>query len=92
MECANLPDFTQRAVEVYENCAHVPSVSNARVFRKNDQGAGAGDCYEVEATWTLREIERGKKIAFTKSYFVQRKGRAIEKICSSTFQSDATQM
>ena len=89
MASAKLSEFTQKAVMVFKECAHIPSVSRARVFRR---GEGGGGCFEVEATWTLREMERGKKLSYTKSYFVQRKGRALEKLCGSAFQSDATQM
>ena len=89
MTSEKLAEFTQRAVNVFKESAHVPSVSNARVFR---QGEGERGCFEVEATWTLREMERGKNIAFTKSYFVQKRERALEKFCGSAFQSDATQM
>ena len=87
MASSKLSEFTQKAVKVFKECAHVPSAGRARVFRRGD-----GGCFEVEATWTQREVERGKKVAFTKSYFVQRKGRALEKLCGSTFQSDATQV
>ena len=90
MASTKLSEFTQKAAKVFRECAHVPSVSRARVFRR-DEGDAEGGCYEVEATWALRDMERGKKLAYTKSYFVQRKGRALEKLCSSTFQSDATQ-
>ena len=82
-----LSEFTQKAVKVFRECAHVPSVSRARVFRQ-----GEGSCFEVEAAWTQREQERGKKVAFTKSYFVQREGCALKRLCGSTFQSDATQV
>ena len=86
---AKWAEFTQRAVNVFKESAHVPSVSNARVFRR---GESEGGCFEVDATWTLREMERGKNLAFTKSYFVKKRERALEKLCGSTFQSDATQM
>ena len=89
MASVKLSEFTQKAVMVFKECAHVPSLSRARSFRRS---GGEGGCFEVEATWTLREMERGKKVSYTKSYFVQRKGCALEKLCGSAFQSDATQM
>ena len=87
MASSKLTEFTQKAVKVFKECATVPTVARARIFRR-----GEGDRFEVEATWTQRELERGKKVAFTRSYFVQRKERTVEKLCSTTFQSDATQV
>ena len=88
MASSKLSEFTQRAVSVFKECALIPSASRARIFPRNK----GSSCFEIEATWSQRELERGKKVSFTKSYFVQKKGQAIEKLCNSTFQSDATQV
>jgi hypothetical protein len=45
---------------------------------------------EVEVTWTQREIERGKKISYNKSYFVERSSEGLKKLCESSCQADAT--
>ena len=87
MASSKLSEFTQRAVSVFRECALIPTASRARVFPRSSSG-----CFEIEATWSQRELERGKKVSYTKSYFVQRKGQALEKLCNSTFQSDATQV
>ena len=83
---SKLAEFTQKSIDVFKECAGIPSLTRARIFSLEDT-----KCLEIEATWTQMEIERGKRVAFSKSYFVQRRGHSLEKICSSTFQSDATQ-
>lgn len=85
---SKLSEFTQRAVSVFRECSLIPAATRARIFPRDE----ATGCFEIEATWSQRELERGKKVSFTKSYFVQRKGQALEKLCNSTFQSDATQV
>jgi hypothetical protein len=85
---SKLSEFTQRAVSVYRECSLIAAATRARIFPRDE----AGGCFEIEATWSQRELERGKKVSFTKSYFIQRKGQALEKLCNSTFQSDTTQV
>ena len=91
---SKLTRFTQKAVDVFKGCAGIPSLARARILPHSASGGttSSNDCLEVEATWIQTEMERGKKVAFTKSYFVKRSGHILEKICSSAFQSDATQM
>ena len=79
-----MQQFTQRAVEVVRECAHVPSLTSAHVV---ELGGGR---YEVLTKWSQRELERGKKVAFSRSFFVERKGEQVEGVVSSTYQSDAT--
>ena len=80
-------EFTQKAIDVFKECSLVPSLTRARILPHSDT-----NFIEIEATWTEVEVERQKKTAFTKSYFVQRKGCSLEKICNSAFPADATQM
>ena len=86
MASMQLKDFTQRAVKVFRDCSLIPILSRARIFPRD------GGCYEVEATWSQRDLERGKNVAFSKSYFVRRNASALEKLCSSTFQANANQV
>ena len=76
--------FTERAVEVFRECARVPILSTALVAEV------AEGKYEVLTKWSQRELERGKKVAFSRSFFLERKGETIEGVVSSTFHSDAT--
>ena len=76
--------YTQRAVEVFRECARVPILTSALVV---DAGGGR---YEVLTKWSQRDLERGKKVAFSRSFLLERKGENIERVVSSTFHSDAT--
>ena len=78
--------FTERACEVLRELSLLPSVTAARVH------VAGGARYEVEAWWTQKELERGKKFVSTKSYFVEQKGSVLEKLCATAFQADATRM
>ena len=72
-------------MEVFRECARVPLLTSALVL---DAGAGR---YEVLSKWSQRELERGKKVSFTRSFFVEKKeGGGVEKVASSMFHSDAT--
>ena len=55
-----------------------------------------GPRYEVEVRWSQRELERGKKVAYSKSYFVERRGQegggGLERVCTTAFQNDITRM
>ena len=82
-----LKNFTQQAINVFRDCSLIPILSRARIVPRK------GGYYEVEATWSQRDLERGKNVAFTESYFVRRtSGNIIEEICNSTFPANATQM
>ena len=76
--------FTQRAVEVFRECARVPILTSALVVDVD------GGKYEVLTKWSQRDLERGKKVAFSRSFLLERKGETIERVASSTFHSDAT--
>ena len=78
--------FTDEAVEVFRACARVPTATRAHISQNE------GENLQVEVTWTQREVERGKKVSFDKSYFVQKSSEGVNKLCASTFQSDATNM
>ena len=89
---SKLTGFTQKAVDVFKECAGIPSLTRAHVFPHGGVTNSGNNCLEIEANWTQVEIEREKRVAYTKSYFVKRNGGSLEKISSSAFQSDATQM
>lgn len=79
--------FSKRAAEVFRACCHVPIATNAHIT----PGSNNGGKVEVEVTWTQKDIERGKKIASNKSYFVEKNSKGgLQSICASTFQADAT--
>lgn len=78
-----MEDYTKRAVNVFRECARVPLLSSAVVLP-------TGGRYEVLSKWNQRELERGKKVAFTRSFFLEKNGGKVEKFASSTFQSDAS--
>ena len=81
--------FTKKAVDVFRACARVPIASHAHIT----PGTSGGGKVEVEVTWTQKDIERGKKIASKKSYFVEQDSSgAPQSLCASSFQADATNM
>ena len=79
-----LGQFTQQAVEVVRECARVPSLSSAHVV-----GVGGGQ-YEVVATWSQRDLERGRKLAFSRSHFVERTEERVAAVASSSHLTDTT--
>lgn len=89
---ADESQFTQKAVKVFRECTRIPSLTSALVVE-----VGANK-YEVVTKWRQRELERGKEVSFTRSFFVEKGGKEIEgvvckvvqRMVSSTFQSDAT--
>ena len=91
---SKLTEFTQKAINVFKGCAGIPSLTRAHIFPLGNVYSRDNNCleFEVEATWTQMEIERGKRVSFTKSYFVKSNGYSLQKINSLAFQSDATQM
>lgn len=81
--------YTEEAVRVYKACARVPLASRAHIA-VIDNGK-----VEVEVTWSQREVERGKKISYNKSYFVEQGSEGVEgvsKLCGSSFQTDTSNM
>ena len=83
--------FTGKAVQVFREYSGVPSTSRAHIFPPSED---EGKCLEVEATWTQRELERGKKVSFNKSYFVSKcsEPEGVCKMHSSNFQADASNL
>ena len=76
--------FVEKAVDMYRACARVPLASRGHISTTN------GGTVEIEVTWTQREIERGKKISYNKSYFVEKCPEGVKKVCVSTCQADVT--
>ena len=81
---SGMEDYTRRAVKVFRECSTVPVLSSAAVA---DLGAGR---YEVLSKWNQRELERGKKVAFTRSFVLERNGWSVEKTATCKFTSDAS--
>ena len=77
--------FTQRAIKVFRDCAKVPTLSSATVL---DAGGGK---YEVLTKWSQRDLERGKKVTFSRSYFLEKKGEELNCMASSSHTCDSTQ-
>lgn len=76
--------FTERAVDVFRACARVPVASRARINPTN------GGKVEVEVTWTQKEIERGKKVSYNRSYFLEKGPESLCKLCTSSCQADVS--
>ena len=78
--------FSERAVEVWRACCGVPLATDAHITP-----GSSGGKVEVEVTWTQKDIERGKKIASNKSYFVEKDSNGgLRSLCASSFQASAT--
>lgn len=78
--------FTGKAVEVFREYSRVPQAANAHIF------PATGGKVEVEVTWTQKDLERGKKISYNKSYFIEKGRDGVSEVCTSNFQTDATNM
>ena len=72
--------FTEKAVEVFRACARVPVASRARIESSSEGRV------QVEVTWTQREIERGKKVSYNRTYFVENGLEGLKKLCTSSCQ------
>ena len=79
-------EFSERACRVFREGSLVPAVVGARIHP-----AGSSH-FEVEASWSQRELGRGKKVVFSKSYFVGVEGGRVKRLSASTFQADASRM
>ena len=79
-------EFTEAACKVFRECSLVPSIAGATVLRADAEGSR----YEVRVNWEQRDLERGKQVTSTKSYFVDRKEDHVVRVCSTTFQADAS--
>ena len=77
-------EYGRRAVEVFRECSRIPTLTSALVAERE---AGR---YEVLTKWSQRDLEKGKKVSFSRSFFVERKGNSVDKVLSSTFHSDTT--
>lgn len=86
MANTEIEEFTERACRVFREGSLVPTVVGARIHP-----AGSAH-FEVEASWSQRELKRGKKVVFSKSYFVGVEGGKVERLSASTFQADASRM
>ena len=90
--CADIPmagsevEFCERACRVFRECCQLPTAVGARIH------ASGGPRFEIEAFWSQRALERGKKVVFTKSYFVAVEGDRVEKLAAGAFQADATRV
>ncbi len=87
-DSSQLEEFTKKACKVFRECSLVPTLSAARIRAASDGGAR----YEVEARWTQRELLRGKKLSWSKSYFLEKKEGSVERLCTTGFQTDATRV
>lgn len=80
-------DFARRACCVYRECSKIPAQAGAWIHCSE-----GGARLEVEVFWSQRELERGKKLVAAKSYFLEREGERLKKICETKFQADASRM
>ena len=79
-----MDDYVRRAVQVFRECAAVPCLSSATV-------ACLGDVrFEVLSKWSQRELERGRKVGFRRSFVLEKRGQRLEKIVCSTSLSEAS--
>eukprot|EP00731_Ephydatia_muelleri_P000540 Em0001g540a len=79
-------EFTDTACKVFRECALVPSIAGATVLCTDPERSR----YEVRVNWEQRDLERGKQVVTTKSYFVERKGDHVVSVCGTTFQADSS--
>ena len=79
-------EFCERACRVFRECCQLPTAVGGRIH------ASGGPRFEIEAFWSQRELERGRKVVFTKSYFVAVEEGRVEKVAASAFQADATRV
>lgn len=77
--------ITQKAVGVFRECAKVPTLSSATVV---DAGGGK---YEVLTKWSQRDLERGKKVTFSRSHFVEKNGEKVDRVASSSHSCGSAQ-
>ena len=79
-------EVTDNACKVFRECALVPSIAGATVLCTDPKSSS----YEVRVNWEQRDLERGKQVVTTKSYFVERKDDHVVSVCCTTFQADAS--
>ena len=80
-----MESFKEKAIEVYRELAQLPVIAAARIFPQKEENV-----YEVEIKWGQKDIDRGKKVAFAKSYVILNSGEGIRLLTNSSFQRDAT--
>ena len=79
--------FQEDACKLYREVAQLPLATSARIFP-----SVSGSC-EVEVNWSQRDLDRGKKVCFAKSYILQSTQEdKYDVVIPSNFQRDATSM
>ena len=79
---STMAEFQERAREIYREVAQLPTPTKARVFYSDD-------LYELEVKWKQKDLDRGKNVAFAKSYILQNTANEIKLVTASNFQRDA---
>ena len=79
--------FTEKAVGVFRACARVPIASRAHIRTPTSGGR-----VEVEVTWTQKDIERGKKLSYDRSYFIEKGSEGLHKLHTSSGQTAVSNM
>ncbi|XP_019853674.1 PREDICTED: acylamino-acid-releasing enzyme-like isoform X2 [Amphimedon queenslandica] len=77
----------EKARQLYREIAQIPVATGGRIFRSGDE------LYEIEIKWSQKDLERGNKVSFAKSYLVRRVPAGLKKLSllsSNSFQHDAT--
>ena len=76
----------EKASQLYREIAQIPIATGGRIFR-----SGEG-LYEVEVKWSQKDLERGNKVTFAKSYLIRRDSasKKLSLLSSNNFQRDAT--
>ena len=85
--------FTKKFVDVYRSCSLVPIASKAHISVGGscNTAHGGDEEVEVQVTWIQKDIERNRKVASNKSYFVERtSGGNLQSLYASNFQTDST--
>ena len=75
----------EKASQLYREIAQIPVATGGRIFRSGD------GLYEVEVKWSQKDLERGNKVTFAKSYLVRRDpgSKKLSLLSSNRFQRDA---
>ena len=77
-----MAQFRERSCTVYKELSKLPSVVAAHIFHH----AEASGTREVSATWKQANVERGKNIVFSKSYFIRQQDCSVELVASCNYQ------
>ena len=80
--------YAEKVAGLYRECLRVARATRAHLTPINTYNKKQ---LEVEVTWAQNELERGKKISYNKSYFVEKAEEGpVRKLCVSSCQADAT--